>query len=242
MMSEKVTDNPSINETELKSFSEIIKDKIFNKVFAYVVISFLIFNWKDILIILKSKDDILYTLSIVFVGGNVPFFDNWIVSPWVYHVVIPFVYGVFASVLAPILTLKLSKLTSKLYTEIRYLDEAADYDKRIELQRKKTKLNQATNDAKYSKQILDENENKLNDLAKKQREICGAIKLLHTDVGSIIELYKNKGVSIESPQDLCDFIVAIKSTSFYNDDKHFNKLVSDISSLFDNTGIDLSKK
>ncbi len=32
MMSEKVTDNPSINETELKSFSEIIKDKIFNKV------------------------------------------------------------------------------------------------------------------------------------------------------------------------------------------------------------------
>lgn len=27
MMSEKVTDNPSINETELKSFSEIIKDK-----------------------------------------------------------------------------------------------------------------------------------------------------------------------------------------------------------------------
>lgn len=65
MMSEKVKDNPSINETELKSFSEIIKDKIFNKVFAYVVISFLIFNWKDILIILKSKDDILYTLSIV---------------------------------------------------------------------------------------------------------------------------------------------------------------------------------
>lgn len=47
MMSEKVKDNPSINETELKSFSEIIKDKIFNKVFAYVVISFLIFNWKD---------------------------------------------------------------------------------------------------------------------------------------------------------------------------------------------------
>ncbi|EIH1191645.1 hypothetical protein C5N85_004594, partial [Escherichia coli] len=165
MMSEKVKDNPSINETELKSFSEIIKDKIFNKVFAYVVISFLIFNWKDILIILKSKDDILYTLSIVFVGGNVPFFDNWIVSPWVYHFVIPFGYGVFASVLAPILTLKISKLTSKLYTEIRYLDEDADYDKRIELQRKKTKLNQATNDAKYSKQILDENENKLNDLA-----------------------------------------------------------------------------
>ncbi|EAC1412964.1 hypothetical protein EHU44_18825, partial [Escherichia coli] len=108
MMSEKVKDNPSINETELKSFSEIIKDKIFNKVFAYVVISFLIFNWKDILIILKSKDDILYTLSIVSVGGNVPFIDNWIVSPWVYHVVIPFIYGVFASVLAPVLTLKIS--------------------------------------------------------------------------------------------------------------------------------------
>ncbi|HBB0988442.1 TPA: hypothetical protein J1A59_004923, partial [Escherichia coli] len=133
---------------------------------------FLIINWKDILIILKSKDDILYTLSIVFVGGNVPFFDNWIVSPWVYHVVIPFIYGVFASVLAPFLTLKISKLTSKLYTEIRYLDEVADYDKRIELQRKKTKLNQATNDAKYSKQILYENENKLNDLTTKQREIC----------------------------------------------------------------------
>lgn len=98
--------------------------------------------------------------------------------------------------LAPILTLKISKLTSKLYTEIRYLDEDADYDKRIELQRKKTKLNQATNDAKYSKQILDENENKLNDLATKQREICGAIKLLHSDVGSIIELYKIRGLAL----------------------------------------------
>ncbi len=55
MMSEKVKDNPSINETELKSFSEIIKDKIFNKVFAYVVISFLIFNWKGYFNYIKVK-------------------------------------------------------------------------------------------------------------------------------------------------------------------------------------------
>ncbi|MCB7552544.1 DUF1398 family protein, partial [Escherichia coli] len=56
-----------------KMFEQVRKEQNFSWFYselkhhriAYVVISFLIFNWKDILIILKSKDDILYTLSIV---------------------------------------------------------------------------------------------------------------------------------------------------------------------------------
>ena len=40
-------------------------------------------------------------------------------------------------------SLSLFSFSSKICFE--YLDEDADYDKRIELQRKKTKLNQATN-------------------------------------------------------------------------------------------------
>ncbi|EFB1111068.1 hypothetical protein FK765_26770 [Escherichia coli] len=51
----------------------VIKDKLFNKVFAYILISFLVVNWRDMLILIKSKEDILYTLSIVFVGGKLPF-------------------------------------------------------------------------------------------------------------------------------------------------------------------------
>ncbi|EFL2713383.1 hypothetical protein LAJ16_004281, partial [Escherichia coli] len=127
---EKLTENDLIKV----SFGDAIKDKLFNKVFAYILISFLIINWKDILILMKSKDDILYTLSVTFVGGKIPLVYEGVLSPWLYHFCLPFIFGIIASIAAPIVTLCVSKLTSKIYTEIRYLDADMDQNKRKALQ------------------------------------------------------------------------------------------------------------
>ena len=72
------TDSSIEKENEKSSAQNLIedavKDKLFNKVFAYIFISFLISNWRDIFILLKSKDDVMYTLSMVFVGEKIPLF------------------------------------------------------------------------------------------------------------------------------------------------------------------------
>ena len=55
-----------------QSLSEAIKDKIFNKIYFYILVSFLLVNWQEILILFKSSEDIFYTLSIIFTreGAN----------------------------------------------------------------------------------------------------------------------------------------------------------------------------
>ena len=45
-----------------QSLSEAIKDKIFNKIYFYILVSFLLVNWQEILILFKSSEDIFYTL------------------------------------------------------------------------------------------------------------------------------------------------------------------------------------
>ncbi|EGZ6560467.1 hypothetical protein JJF66_003888 [Escherichia coli] len=235
---EKLTENDLIKV----SFGDAIKDKLFNKVFAYILISFLIINWKDILILMKSKDDILYTLSVTFVGGKIPLVYEGVLPPWLYHFCLPFIFGIIASIAAPIVTLCVSKLTSKIYTEIRYLDADMDQNKRKALQIKETEIIKSINDTQFNKRIMDENKNELERLLRQQKEIMAAIKLLYDDVGVIIELFKSKGVGIDSPEKLYDFVMAIKKTSLYNGDHDFNKLVADISNLFDKTEIDFSKR
>ncbi|EFJ2268515.1 hypothetical protein G6K30_004600, partial [Escherichia coli] len=68
---------------------EAIKDKLFNKLFAYVVVSFFVVNWQEILILFKSKYDIYTTLSIVWVGDKyqIPYFGTFIASPFLAHFV-----------------------------------------------------------------------------------------------------------------------------------------------------------
>ncbi len=41
-----------------QSLSEAIKDKIFNKIYFYILVSFLLVNWQEILILFKSSEDI----------------------------------------------------------------------------------------------------------------------------------------------------------------------------------------
>ncbi|HGA6755993.1 TPA: hypothetical protein ACIS83_003598, partial [Salmonella enterica subsp. enterica serovar Virchow] len=74
--SESDKENESVVDSVKNTMEYVIKDKVFNKLFAYIFISFLVVNWRDILILFKSKEDVLYTLSIVFTGEKIQFLDG----------------------------------------------------------------------------------------------------------------------------------------------------------------------
>ncbi|MDY8856024.1 hypothetical protein UZM81_24525, partial [Escherichia coli] len=67
MSKDSSLENKDENVTVRNTIEEAIRDKLFNKLFAYVVVSFLVVNWQDIIILFKSKYDIYTTLSIVWV-------------------------------------------------------------------------------------------------------------------------------------------------------------------------------
>ena len=229
----------------------VIKDKLFNKVFAYIFISFLVVNWRDILILIKSKEDILYTLSIVFVGGELPFLGGVVLSPWVAHFFLPFVYGVIASIVAPIVTLAVSYVTTNIYHEIKFLDENA-YENQLKKQAKKAKERiDIEMNGKYSQKVLDERKKDLEDIDnaiknkqinfdKKRKEFADNINLTYDNILSLSELYKNGGFKIENQQDLYKFLSAVKESSFNN--INFDKLFSEISRLHSEMQTDLSEK
>lgn len=65
MSKDSSLENKDENVTVRNTIEEAIRDKLFNKLFAYVVVSFLVVNWQDIIILFKSKYDIYTTLSVM---------------------------------------------------------------------------------------------------------------------------------------------------------------------------------
>ncbi|HIB4353373.1 TPA: hypothetical protein ACWQ2P_003067 [Escherichia coli] len=229
----------------------VIKDKLFNKVFAYILISFLVVNWRDILILFKSKEDILYTLSIVFVGGKLPFLDGVVLSPWVAHFFLPFVYGVIASIVSPIVTLAVSYVTTNIYYEMKFLDVNAYENKRKKQAKDVKERIDLEMNGRYSQKVLDERKKDLKDIDneiknkqdnfdKKRKEFIANINLTYDNILSLSELYKNGGFKIENQQDLYKFLSAIKESSFNN--INFDKLFSEISRLHSEMQTDVSEK
>ena len=51
--SESDKENESVVDSVKNTMEYVIKDKVFNKLFAYIFISFLVINWRDILILFK---------------------------------------------------------------------------------------------------------------------------------------------------------------------------------------------
>ncbi|HBE5933943.1 TPA: hypothetical protein KMD86_005057, partial [Escherichia coli] len=200
---------------------------------------------------IKSKEDILYTLSIVFVGGKLPFLGGVVLSPWVAHFFLPFVYGVIASIVAPIVTLAVSYVTTNIYHEIKFLDENA-YENQLKKQAKKAKERiDIEMNGKYSQKVLDERKKDLEDIDnaiknkqinfdKKRKEFADNINLTYDNILSLSELYKNGGFKIENQQDLYKFLSAVKESSFNN--INFDKLFSEISRLHSEMQTDLSEK
>ncbi|MEY6982611.1 hypothetical protein AB9B43_22505, partial [Escherichia coli] len=68
MSKDSSLENKDENVTVRNTIEEAIRDKLLNKLFAYVVGSFFVVNCQDIIILFKSKYDIYTTLSIVWVG------------------------------------------------------------------------------------------------------------------------------------------------------------------------------
>ncbi|EHR0609906.1 hypothetical protein KS898_003203, partial [Escherichia coli] len=126
------TENTSTIDSFKGTMDEAIKDKLFNKLFAYVVVSFFVVNWQEILILFKSKYDIYTTLSIVWVGDKyqIPYFGTFIASPFLAHFVMPFIYGTIASIVMPYITMRISKLTGRNYAQIRYIDHEFDSEEK----------------------------------------------------------------------------------------------------------------
>ncbi|EIT0910320.1 hypothetical protein L1G24_003814, partial [Escherichia coli] len=136
MSKDSSLENKDENITVKNTIEEAIRDKLFNKLFAYVVVSFFVVNWQDILILFKSKYDIYTTLSIVWVGDeyNIPFLSSFILPPFVAHFVMPFIYGTVASVIIPYVTLFISKATGRNYARIRYLDYEFDLKEKAKIE------------------------------------------------------------------------------------------------------------
>ncbi|EBK9847484.1 hypothetical protein DX320_20135, partial [Salmonella enterica] len=58
MSKDSSLENKDENVTVRNTIEEAIRDKLFNKLFAYVVVSFFVVNWQDIIILFRSKYDI----------------------------------------------------------------------------------------------------------------------------------------------------------------------------------------
>ncbi|HGD8759499.1 TPA: hypothetical protein ACNBLQ_003262 [Escherichia coli] len=231
------------NSSTQNLLEDAVKDKLFNKVFAYIFISFLISNWRDIFILLKSKDDVMYTLSIVFVGEKIPLLGNLFLPSFVAHFVLPFIYGVVASILAPLLTLLISLVTSTLYAKLRKIDEIAN--KKEQIRTINSDIKKAIKKQRDVKKYI-EQEEELESLEKRLKEIREQIECVDSDIIHIIKLYREKGESLNSVDDFYEFFTAVKNSSFRsgdtNDRETLEELLSKLSDSLEKIKCDANKK
>lgn len=82
------------SKTILQTGLEIASDRIKNNFYGYLITSFVIFNWENIILILKSKNDIEMTL--IYISAQPNFSQNFIWEP--------LKIGVFASFIMPMLS------------------------------------------------------------------------------------------------------------------------------------------
>ncbi|WP_182910258.1 coiled-coil domain-containing protein [Escherichia coli] len=230
------------NSSTQNLLEDAVKDKLFNKVFAYIFISFLISNWRDIFILLKSKDDVMYTLSIVFVGEKIPLLGNLFLPSFVAHFVLPFIYGVVASILAPLLTLLISLVTSTLYAKLRKIDEIAN--KKEQIRTINSDIKKAIKKQRDVKKYIEQEE--LESLEKRLKEIRKQIECVDSDIIHIIKLYREKGESLNSVDDFYEFFTAVKNSSFRsgdtNDRETLEELLSKLSDSLEKIKCDANKK
>ena len=232
------------NSSTQNLLEDAVKDKLFNKVFAYIFISFLISNWRDIFILLKSKDDVMYTLSIVFVGEKIPLLGNLFLPSFVAHFVLPFIYGVVASIFVPVLTLLVSRVTGSIYSELREIDKIED--KKRERRKINHEINELTKKRKNINECFEREKEEFESLKRQLEEIKGQIKCVDGGIHSIIELYRKKDGKIDSVDDFYEFLTAVKCTSIRSDDEDDKRtileILSKLSDLLEKIKCDANKK
>ncbi|MDM4405826.1 hypothetical protein JJJ10_22290 [Klebsiella grimontii] len=210
-----------------------IKDKLFNKLFAYVFISFLVVNWQEILILFKSSDDILYTLSVVWTGRyilSMEMFD-WagvFLPAWGYHFGLPFIFGTIASVAMPWATQFIVSLTSRAYARIRHIDYEGDIKEKNRIQNLRIKLAEKTALASN----LESKNARLTEQAEAFEKAIANLKHTRVElfygVKAIVDIYDGLGQKIENPNDFAELLKSVEKSDFYKD-----QTLSKISRLID---------
>lgn len=231
------TENTSTIDSIKGTMDEAIKDKLFNKLFAYVVVSFFVVNWQEILILFKSKYDIYTTLSIVWVGDKyqIPYFGTFIVSPFLAHFVMPFIYGTIASIVMPYITMRISKLTGRNYAQIRYIDHEFDSEEKARVKALLRNLKKKEEELLKLEEQIEGQQKILNTIEEKKREIESARVALYHGIKVIVDIYKAKDKRISTKEDLADLLKAIEESDFYKDTGLWgiNKLIDDVETIYE---------
>lgn len=81
-------------EEDSKSFWNLFPDRFKNGLYGYIITSFLLFNWENILLILKSKNDIEMTLIYISTQQNFTFNFFWM----------PLISGIIAAFTMPLIS------------------------------------------------------------------------------------------------------------------------------------------
>ncbi|EHK8442542.1 hypothetical protein KKY25_004657 [Escherichia coli] len=237
MSKDSSLENKDENITVKNTIEEAIRDKLFNKLFAYVVVSFFVVNWQDILILFKSKYDIYTTLSIVWVGDeyNIPFLSSFILPPFVAHFVMPFIYGTVASVIIPYVTLFISKATGRNYARIRYLDYEFDLKEKAKIEDLMFDLRSKESARLDLDAAIEERIKSLSAIDSKNKELLDDRVALFEGIKAIVDVYTEKNKRISSPEDFVDLLKAVERTDFYKDIglSGINDLIADLKNTYE---------
>lgn len=231
---DKTNDNSIVNEQKntQNDFSAQLKDKLFNKVYFYIIVSFMVFNWQEIIILFKAKEDIYYTLAMIFTGNTL--FGEFFLPAWFAHFGLPILTGLLASVLTPYITFLVFSLTSGCFAKIRYVDRAADLKLQGELAKAKEALTkQEEKNSSLEKRNMDlkrDNEN----LASKNTSLLEQRRQLFFGIKAFVDCYDEKK-GLRSEKDVIDFLKEVEHTDFYRDQviiKKIPKLIDDLKIIY----------
>ncbi len=214
-----------------QSLSEAIKDKIFNKIYFYILVSFLLVNWQEILILFKSGEDILYTLSIIFTSQM---WFGYMISPWFAHFGLPILFGILASALTPFVTYWISRVTAKRFAKIRRADRKADLEVEDEFQDLRIKLVTKTNKAESLLNRINLLEMQNASISEKNIQLQEHRKQLFFGIKALVDYYETKG-ALKTPEDFAEFLTLVEKTDFYKDQTiigRVNKLLENIKNIY----------
>lgn len=213
-----------------------LRTKLFNKIYFYVLVSFLVLNWQEIIILIKSKEDVYYTLSMIFTGWSfwLPFIGDFVLSPWSAHFGLPLITGLIASLGAPFITYNVSKSTSRWFARIRREDGMADLEVEKEYQKLRTSIADETKKANGLEQenLELQKENEL--LLSKNKVFQERRVELFYGIKAFVDCYdENKGLHNKAA--IIDFLKQAENTDFYRDtaiSKRLSKLIEDLKKTY----------
>ncbi|PBI79748.1 hypothetical protein A9993_08350 [Rahnella victoriana] len=196
-----------------------IKERIYNRVYSFIITSILAANWQHILIIIKSKQNIYTTLNNI---TSTPYF-------LLLYFVAPVIMGVIISIVMPYVTNFVEQRTAKVNARIRNSRVLGDeaFKKDLELEREKTskiKLN-AANIALATSELHNQR-----DALESQS------KMFYLWLQGLLKSYESIGSKIETAEDLQKLLLALNENNAVYDQAiipGFKKMMDDLKKYLD---------